>query len=213
MIIHYFHPISDFNLSASVVTKSGEKKDILINPESGRLGHFQEEDDITFTIVVSEEHSCYTLNPKDLQPVPKKFSPEGKYEKSLKVCKNYGKLQVAPWPCNMLCLDVCDKKFNVGIVNQYDNFYLVTEEFIPDPPELVFMPGEVRWFSLLRGIGSVTSENQIFDHRIYWKKVSQRQNGLRYLETHDLLTNLKYNKTLTSTVFRTEIEEATLVPA
>lgn len=171
---------------------------------AGFLGRFKKGDELVITIIaLAGDHACFTLDPRNLQPVKKASVGEGVYEKHLTVTD--GKL-VAPWPSNMICLTTGGRSFNVGIFVQYDVAFLAVEEYIPNSPEKTFLPGEVKWFSLLRGIGAVASENILIDLRIHWKKIIARPNGLRFLQTGERLTNINTVETAANrTNFQKEV--------
>lgn len=212
MYMHRFGSFfGDFNAFVTRQRK-GDKINVVPNPKNGLLGSFQKGDRLTITITVTLnlDHECFTLDTKRIK-TPRKSIGIGLYEKTLTVIKtdNHG-LQVAPWPANMLGLVVGSRIYNVGIFNQKGLFYLAAEEY-KDDPDRAFSMGEVKWFSLLRGVGSVSSGDSIFfDRRIHWTNTPLRNNGLRYLNTGEILEILKVAITDSSTSFRQEITKSHL---
>lgn len=211
MYTHHFGSFfGDFNAFVFRQRK-GDKINVVPNPKNGMLGSFQKGDKLTITITVSLnlDHECFTLDTKRVK-TPRKSVGIGLYEKTLTVIKTEGHgLQVAPWPANMLGLVVGGKIYNVGIFSQKGLFYLTAEEY-KDDPDKVFSVGEVKWFSLLRGIGAVCSGDSIFDSRIHWSHAPRRSNNLHYLNSGEVLEILEVTSTPSSTSFRQEIISAHL---
>lgn len=211
MYMHRFGSFfGDFNAFVTRQRK-GDKINVVPNPKNGLLGSFQKGDRLTITITVTLnlDHECFTLDTKRIK-TPRKSVGIGLYEKTLTVIKtdDHG-LQVAPWPANMLGLVVGSKIYNVGIFNQKGLFYLVAEEYKDDPDKVLSM-GEIKWFSLLRGIGAVYSGDSIFDSRIHWSHAPRRSNNLHYLNTGEVLEIHEFTSTPSSTSFRQEIVSAHL---
>jgi len=211
MYVHLFGSFfGDFNAFVTRQRK-GEINSVVPNPKNGLLGSFQKGDRLTIriTVTLNLDHECFTLDTKRIK-TPRKSVGIGLYEKTLTVIKtdNHG-LQVAPWPANMLRLVVGSKIYNVGIFNQKGLFYLTAEEY-KDDPDKVFSMGEVKWFSLLRGIGAVYSGDSIFDSRIHWSHAPLCSNDLNCLNSGDILEILEFTSTPSSTSFRQEIISAHL---
>lgn len=211
MYTHLFGQVfGDFKVFVTRVRKD-EKINIVPDPKNGLLGSFQKGDKLIVTITVTRnfDHECFTLDTKGVKTLRKPFDT-GVYKKSLTVIKtdDHG-LQVAPWPANMIGISVGLDCYNIGIFNQRGLFYLAVEEYNND---LIkdFRPGEVKWFSLLRGIGAVCSGNRLFDSRIHWSHIPRRSNDLHYLNTGELLDIIEVASTPSSTSFRQEIIEARL---
>lgn len=212
MIIHHFSPVPNVTTFLSVL-HNGQKKELFPHHENGWIGCFQKGDKITFTISCTPgmDHKCFTLD-QSINRGEKKAIGEGVYEKSLTVTINEksGAGQVAPWPANMLCLEIDGKSYNVGIFIQNGIFYFVIEEYLFPDPDKAYLANQVRWFSLLRGFGSVTSENSLLDLRIHYSAVPRQANHLRNLETGDLLIISEIITTDLRTNFQKEIKACTL---
>jgi hypothetical protein len=219
MIIHHFSPenINGFCTCVTIERKAPGKDNLPekkwdVIPQQGGLitGAFFKGDAIVITLVVDGDHKCTMLDPRNLQPLPKKPVGYGVYEKRLTITTFEGNKQVAPWPNNMLCLETGNRKFNIGIFVQDNRFYLGLEEYIPDPPTKIYENGEVKWFSLLRGIGCVASDK--FDQLIHWKRIFVQRHGLRFLNSGERLEVIETTETVVNkTNFSTEIKRANVI--
>lgn len=221
MLTHHFAPVQEFGIKVSVEGKSSsgtfEKRDVVPNPNNGSIGKLNSQDIIKITIdVEGKDHSCYILDPNSFEPIMRKEIgnlPEevgiSYYEKKMTVIFYNGKTCIAPWPNNMFCLDVEEKKFSIGIFVQDGEFYLANEQYEPD--NQLFIPGEVKWFSLLRGFGAVATK--CLDSRIHWSILPPRKNGLKYLNTGDMVYAKKVEtfKYTNRTKFESEIKEMIFV--
>lgn len=154
---------------------------------TGRLGAFPIGTILTVGLSVDGDYSCFTIDSQDpSRRIFKKGLGEGVFEKKITILEGNGQGLVARWPNNVVCLDVADRHFTIGVQQQRGIFYLIIEEYTPDLEML--SPGQVKWFSALRGFGAITSENQLFDFKIHWTACPKRGNGLRYLNTGERVT-------------------------
>jgi hypothetical protein len=175
------------NVGITIFDQNGH---IITPAENGFIGVFKHGTKLNIFLSVEGEHSCYTLNPKDLTKIPKRKSESGLYSKSLTIDTRSGTGQTAPWPSNMVCLDIPGHIYNIGIANQYGRFFFVIEEYLPSPENLP--EGMVIAFSLLRGIGSVAyiPAKGLFpclDARIHFSAIRISKDGFRLLQTGDFL--------------------------
>jgi cold shock CspA family protein len=194
------------------ITKGGQD----VKPAvTGRLGAFPIGTKLKINILIPDEvHQCYTIDPNDpSKHFAKKSLSDGLYEKNITITEGNG-IGLAPrWPNNILGLDVADRHFTLGINQQYGIFYFVIEEYTEDSVDKIYLPGEVRWFSALRGFGAVASDNPLFDFKIHWSACPKRDSGLRFLNSGEKITWDTENITNcgSSSKFLREIKDAELV--
>ncbi|HOX96620.1 MAG TPA: hypothetical protein PLI45_04560 [Candidatus Woesebacteria bacterium] len=170
--------------SALWVTKEGKD----IKPAvTGRLGAFLIGSKLKINLSVIGEHSCFTIDPNNpSKHIAKKTIGEGVYEKNITIIEGESVGLAPRWPNNIVCLDVADRHFSIGIQQQHGIFYLIVEEYVQTDEE--YLPGQVKWFSALRGFGAVASTNPLFDYNIHCEGCPKRENGLRYLNSGEQIT-------------------------
>lgn len=213
MIKHRFSPVGGFATFITVKRANGSKEEIIPNPLNGWLGLMNIGDKITITAVVTvTDHYCYTLDQNKVK-TPKKDLGLGTYEKSVTVISKSDsrKGQVAHWPANIMGLTIEGKNFNVGVYEQNGYFYFVIEEYLPDGDKK-FAPGEVKWFSLLRGYGAVASMNCNFDLKLHWSSIPRRSNMARFVDSGEtiVIKDVVSDITSKSTFFK-EIKEMSVI--
>lgn len=202
-----FSPFAIPDTHITLFDQSGQ----IVNPDptNGYVGCFPDRTKLTIRVKVKEgkAHSCYTIDPSNMAKVPKRNN-EGSYLKNLTVDCSSGVGQVARWPSNMICLDVEGQTYNIGLANQFGQFFFVIEEYHPDSSDLV--EGMVVNFSLLRGVGTVVYKPG-FDAKIHYSALKRSKvTGLRMVRTYDLLEwdEKDVVQTDSSTTFRYEIKKA-----
>jgi len=207
MIKHYFTLNAVPGLTIWI-TRNGQE----ITPmPTGRFVPFAIGDVIKINISVIGKHLCYTLDGNNYaKHLPKKDVGMGTgiYEKQVTVTSNNGTGQLPRWPNNMLCVDLNDRQFNIGIANQGGICYFVIEEYISE--DVFYLPGQVKEFSVLRGIGKVATGNIMFDHRIHWSAVPKRENGFRYLDSGEEISWEELVSTNGTSTFPFEIKSCAL---
>lgn len=152
---------------------------------------------ITLEVVNSDRaHSCYTLKSVNSQMVhePKAPTKPGIYVKNLTVVKKESPdgtktTQVAGWPCNMFCLDIHGKTYNIGIVCQNGRYFFVIEEWVPSIEVNELIPiGMILSVSLLRGTATIHTGDAIFNARAHWTNWPFRpEKGLRLLHRGEVI--------------------------
>lgn len=239
-MIHSYFNLSCIPSTAIWITKfnkniEGDTPKEIKPMSTGRMKPFAIDDVVTIGLSVLEDHKCYTKSGNALYDQrPKKAIGCGVYSKqftinnawvdidpkatSAKLARgekmpSFGIPMIAKFPDNHFCLEVEGRQFNIGFVNQNSIFYFIVEEYTrEDEP---FVPGKVRWFSPLRGFGSVFGD-VVFDYKVHWTGLPKRENGLRYVDSGDTLVwnskNLA-NTATNRTSFQKEIKKAELVLA
>ena len=164
-------------------------------PEYGYdLGVLQVGDKLQLGIEVAEglDHRCFTLDSKmvrtDKAPVKaglyiKNFTVTARSEKGVR------STQIAGWPNNMVCLEIGNKAYNIGLFTQNGRyFFAIVEKSEPLMTDAETPIGTVTRFDVLRGVARVYTGDRFQETRLHWSKMPFRRNfGFRAVREGEVI--------------------------
>lgn len=185
------------------------------------LGVLQPGDKIAITLEIAKgiEHRCHVLSFKNSEMVTTpKAVINGKYVKNLTVTtarseKGVRSTQIASWPNNMLCLEIGDKTYNIGIFNRHGKyFFAVVEKTNPIETNSALPIGFVTHFDVLRGVARVYTGHAFQEARLHWSHMPFRKAlGFRAIIAGEVITIKEACKTgAEKTSFSEEIKACIL---